>query len=78
MERWCGSLGQATISRSAPYVLLALRQLQLAQLNAITARYDLYNNLRPFQRDETLPLGQEQVFSNCTIRQHLFGSSRRF
>lgn len=41
VERWCGSLAPAIKSKVKPFVCLAMRQLHLAQLNIIQARYNL-------------------------------------
>lgn len=64
MERWCGSLLPAIKSKAKPFVSLALRQLHLAQLNIIQARYDLSDHL------SLLPSGHssEVCYDECMCR----------
>jgi hypothetical protein len=65
MERWCGSLLPAVKSRVNPYVTLARRQLHLAQLDQILARYDLYDDVRSRPRVMDAPSGGEVVYKEC-------------
>jgi len=67
MERWCGSLLPAIKSKVKPFVSLALRQLHLAQLNAIEARYDLGDSLLPLSSG----YGSEVCYDECTLRANL-------
>lgn len=53
MERWCGALLPAIKSRVRPFVSLSLRQLHLAQLNVIKARYKLAKELSLAPRSGT-------------------------